>query len=240
MYFQLRILFTIGVVSICLLNAEAQTKRHFVPNRGVYPENGGVSGLGGSSMGLQKGASVQPTAVPKTITITGTYKEIKPPTPEASLAKEKKAVSRNVADSIKNPAIIAFTPEQFESHALELVKALYVSEATDETPILGYDLQERDGDLVKTAKLFPFTPTTPSKDVLLKAFEKGESFLVLRNVSIETVCGMCDGKGTVQIAEILFKERPSEPRFAECARCHGTKKITVEVDQAFKVVLKPQ
>lgn len=226
------------LILICLVNATAQTKRHYIPNRGIRPENGNFSGLGGGSIDVQNGASVQPTAVPKTITITGTYKTIKLPTSEASLAKEKKAVGTHVVNSIRNPATIAFTPALFESHAIELVKDLYVTDATGENPILGYDLEERDGDIVKIAKLFLVNSTAPSKEVLIKAFENGESFLVLRKVPVETTCGMCEGKGVVQTAEIIFKERSAELRFAECTRCHGTKKITFEIAHLFKVVLK--
>lgn len=226
------------LILICLVNVEAQTKRHYIPNRGVRPENGSFTGLGGGSMGLQNGAAVQPATVPKTITITGTYKTITPPTPEASLAKEKQAVAETVVSTIKDPTLIAFTPEQFENHAISLVRDLYVTDETGENPVVGYDLEERDGEIIKKGKLFSVSHTIPSTNTLLKAFEKGESFLVVRKVPVETICGMCDGKGVIQTAEITFKERPSESRFAECTRCQGTKKTAVEVDQVFKVVLK--
>ena len=57
------------VAAACVLGADAQTTRHFVPNRGRYPDNNMTSGLGGGSVGLQKGVSVQPAATPKTINV---------------------------------------------------------------------------------------------------------------------------------------------------------------------------
>ena len=239
MHFHFKILLAAVLVSVFLASANAQT-RHVIPNRGLYPENGGLSGLGGSSMGLQTGASVQPATVPKTITITGTYREVRPPTVEESKAKELKTVASQVSSSLQSPLIIQFTPEQFERLAIELVRKLYVTNAIDETLSFDYDLEERNGEIIKIKKSSVFDKNEPTTELLLQKFEAGESFLVLRKTPFKTTCGMCDGKGTVKIGEITYDNnaKPTESRFAECPRCKGLKRTTVDVDMLYKVVPK--
>lgn len=239
MHFQFRLLLVASAVTACWANADAQT-RHVIPNRGLDPANGISTGLGGSSMGLQRSATVQPTTTPKIITITGTYREVKPPSADECKAKETKAMVNKVANSIKSPLVIQFTPEQFEKLAVDLIKDIYVTDASGETLSMGFDLLERDGEIVKTKKAFVLDENKPSTEMLLDQFKKGESFLVLRKTPLETSCGMCEGKGMVKIGEITYDNaiKPTESRFAECTRCHGLKKSTIDVDMAYKVVLK--
>lgn len=222
----------------CVLNADAQKTRHVVPNRGLYPERGMSSGLGGGSVGLQKAVVAPPAATPKTITITGTYREVKPPTPEEIAAKEKAAAAKKVADSLKTPIGVKFTPEQFEEHAVELVRDMYVTDSPGGNLSIGYDLSQVDGEIVKTRRASLVDGVAPKDEEILKAFEKGESFIVLRKVPGEVACGLCDGIGMVKTGEITFKEKPAESRFAVCTRCKGSKKSSLEVDMVYKVVLK--